>query len=180
MRLTAALAGQTASFVVLLIDSKAPWKALLESDSCLLPGTFQHVALPPVPTGVKDVLRTSVYQGKWSCFRADGTYTMQGSFKWWKYKQVYDIKGVWGFIVSCDMTAWQLGPRFAFRWCTHCKRIECCKPFWTKTSILTTASTFNTNKIYRNIYIALYTFISTWPNNLKYDSIFFKHMVWFV
>lgn len=66
--LTGASVGQTASFVVLLIDREAPWKSLLASDSRLLPGTSQRVALPALPTGVKGVRCTSVHQGRWSDF----------------------------------------------------------------------------------------------------------------
>lgn len=41
-----------------------------ESDSRLLPGTSQRVALPELPTGVKGVHRTSVRQGRRSDFPA--------------------------------------------------------------------------------------------------------------
>lgn len=60
--------GQTASFVVLLIDREAPWKSLSESDSRLLPGTSQRVALLELPTGVKGVRCTSVHPGRRSDF----------------------------------------------------------------------------------------------------------------
>lgn len=46
------------------LTGEAPWDTLFESDSCLLPGTFQHVALPEVPTGAEDAHCTSVYQRK--------------------------------------------------------------------------------------------------------------------
>lgn len=62
------MAGQPASFVVLLIDRETPWDALLGPDSCLLPGTFQHVALPEVPTGAEEVHSTSVHQEKIELF----------------------------------------------------------------------------------------------------------------
>lgn len=80
--LTGASAGQTASFVVLLIDREAPREALLESDSRLLLGTSQRVALPPLPTGVKGVHCTSVHQGDGAISRADGARAAPRGSDW--------------------------------------------------------------------------------------------------
>lgn len=77
-----------ASFVVLFIDREVTWDALLESDSCLLPGTFRHAALPEVPGGAADVHCTSVYQWKWSGWNMHHASSVDRELKWWTYIQV--------------------------------------------------------------------------------------------
>lgn len=103
--LTGASAGQTASFVVLLIDREAPREALLESDSRLLLGTSQRVALPPLPTGVKGVHCTSVHQGRWSYFPGRWSTSRTRRLRLtMAHKRVDDIEDVWGFTGRCHAT----------------------------------------------------------------------------
>ncbi len=83
------------------------WDSLLESDSCLLPGTFQRAALPEVPTGSEDLHCTSVYQGKQSC-SADGTCTMQTTQQGaWRDGHTYRSVTVKVSEALLDVVLWQ-------------------------------------------------------------------------
>lgn len=64
---------------------------MLESDSCLLPNTFQHAALPQVPGGAEDVHCTSVYQRNQSGSSADVLCTMLAAQQGAK---VMDVKNI--------------------------------------------------------------------------------------
>lgn len=76
-------------FVVYTIDRGVPQDTLFKSDSCLLPGTFQSVALPLLPAGVQDVHRNARPSGRMElleqmerCRKLIVTDVCQGGWHW--------------------------------------------------------------------------------------------------
>lgn len=72
-------------FVVYTIDRGVPQDTLFKSDSCLLPGTFQSVALPLLPAGVQDVHRNARPSGRMELW---SRWSAAGSLKWRTFVKV--------------------------------------------------------------------------------------------
>lgn len=82
-------------FVVYTIDRGVPQDTLFKSDSCLLPGTFQSVALPLLPAGVQDVHRNARPSGRMEpleqmerCRKLKVTDVCQGGWHWRRPRRV--------------------------------------------------------------------------------------------